>query len=215
MKTQMSISRIATCALIMLCGIGVAEPQTGEKEPAELTKLRDSYRRQVEQAMSPIRTQYASQLDFLQKTLTRQGNLKAALAVQAELDQLHSETSGKAKASTSGHVRIKARIDGSDKILLREKDLWFQHVADALPADVAIDQKKWTPGWNGNESKRLEMAGATFRPFSKATVKIKKYRGRGSVAIDEYPTPENDNTLIIAIDDRDGGADDYEIMVSW
>lgn len=215
MRTGMIVSSMTICVLMISGGRIFAEAPMAGEEPPELKKLRDSYKRQIEQVTSPIRTQYASQLDFLQKTFTRQGNLTAALAVKAELDQLQAETTGKAKASTSGHVRIKARVDGSDKLLLREKDLWFQHVADALPKDIAIDQKKWTPGWNGNDSKHYDMGGTSFRPFSKATIKVKKYRGRGSVVIDEYPTPENDNTLIIAIDDRDGGSDDYEIVVSW
>lgn len=206
---------IVMCILIIAAGRVLAETQEVNQEPAELKKLRESYNRQVEQVINPIRAQYISQLDILQKAYTRQGDLKVALAVQNEIEKLRSESSGKAELSTSGHIRIKVRIDGSDKLLVRGKELWIQHIGADRPKDISIDGRKWNPVWDGNETRHFDALVTSFRPLSKATVKLKKWKGRGSVVIDEYPSEENENTLIIAIDDKENGAADYEIAVSW
>lgn len=211
MNKSMLIAHIAVCFWIMAVGSVFAESQEGNQEPAELKKLRDSYKRQVEQTVNPIRSQYITQLERLKKTYTSQDNLKDAIAVQTELEKLR-DGSDKADISVSGNIRIKARIDGSDKLILKDNKLWFWHVNCDRPKDISIDGKKWNPAWNGNESRHCE---TLFQPLSKATVKVKKLKGRGSVAIAEYPTDENEKTLVIAIDDKENGADEYEFVVSW
>ncbi len=203
--------RIAVCVWIMAVVNVFAEPQEGNQEPAELKKLRESYKRQVEQTINPVRLQYIAQLERLKKTYTSQDNLKAALAVQTELEKLR-DGSDKADISASGNIRIKARVDGRDKLIFKDNKLWFRHVDCDRPKDISIDGKKWNPAWNGNESRHFE---TLFQPLSKAAVKVKKLKGRGSVSIDEYPNDENEKTLVIAIDDKENGSDEYEFVVSW
>ena len=44
---------------------------------------------------------------------------------------------------------------------------------------------------------------------------IRKLRGRGRVEILEYPSDRNGHRLVFEVDDSEGGADDYEIEISW
>jgi len=44
---------------------------------------------------------------------------------------------------------------------------------------------------------------------------VRRRRGRGRVEIVEYPSARNDYRLVFEIDDRPGGAADYEVEVAW
>jgi hypothetical protein len=44
---------------------------------------------------------------------------------------------------------------------------------------------------------------------------VKKLRGRGRVDIVEFPSSPNGWRLVFQVNDDSGGADDYEVEVSW
>ena len=44
---------------------------------------------------------------------------------------------------------------------------------------------------------------------------VKKLRGRGRVELVEFPSERNGHRLVFEIEDRDGGADNYEVEVGW
>jgi hypothetical protein len=50
---------------------------------------------------------------------------------------------------------------------------------------------------------------------SDVTPVIRKLRGRGPVTIVEPPSEKNNYRLVFEIDDRDPGADDYEVELDW
>jgi hypothetical protein len=57
---------------------------------------------------------------------------------------------------------------------------------------------------------------AAFRPTDAQNIRITKRAGRGTVSIVQFPSPANDETLAVRIDDVDpGGADWYEFIISW
>jgi multidrug efflux pump subunit AcrA (membrane-fusion protein) len=60
------------------------------KEPAQLTNARARYERAIDGA----KKSYAADLSALQRQLTQQGNLEAALLVKAELDRLQGVPQG-------------------------------------------------------------------------------------------------------------------------
>jgi hypothetical protein len=47
------------------------------------------------------------------------------------------------------------------------------------------------------------------------TVSARKTRGRGTVTVVQQPTWENDFTAVIQVFDGGGGADDYQLEISW
>jgi hypothetical protein len=52
-------------------------------------------------------------------------------------------------------------------------------------------------------------------PRAEVNIGVKKRDGRGRVSLIQQPSPSNNYTAIIAIDDDKGGADNYEIEVMW
>jgi hypothetical protein len=55
----------------------------------------------------------------------------------------------------------------------------------------------------------------SFPRRSAENVEVKKLRGRGRVEVVEYPAARNGYRLVFEINDRDGGADEYEVEVGW
>ena len=112
-------------------------------------------------------------------------------------------------------LTFKAYVDGVDVVKLSGKKLWIEHLYDQLPAKMSINGKKWNPVWDGNTSADYELRPA-FKPRNADSVKLTKRTGRGAIIIMENPTPGNDETLVIRLDDGGiGGADWYEFTVSW
>jgi len=123
-----------------------------------------------------------------------------------------------------GSIQIRAFIDGSDTIKIRDSQLWYQHHNYDLPGKwqnrfdepTYINGKAWNPQWNGSISKPF---GDLFPPLPNKTideVKVTKSQGRGDVSIIEKPNIENDYTLSLYFnDDRYDGAEWYEIKVEW
>jgi hypothetical protein len=55
-----------------------------------------------------------------------------------------------------------------------------------------------------------------FRPHDPPKIQVTKRAGRGPVSIETFPSSDNNQTLSIKIDDDDfGGADWYDVQVSW
>lgn len=52
-------------------------------------------------------------------------------------------------------------------------------------------------------------------PTRNVTVGVNKRSGRGNVEVIQQPRRDNDYTAIIEIRDRDGGARDYQLEISW
>ena len=55
----------------------------------------------------------------------------------------------------------------------------------------------------------------SFPRRSAENIELKKVRGRGRVEVVEYPSARNGYRLVFEINDRDGGAGEYEVEVGW
>jgi hypothetical protein len=112
-------------------------------------------------------------------------------------------------------VTFKAFVDGVDVVKLSGKNLWIEHLYDQLPSRMSINGKKWNPVWDKNTSANYELNPA-FKPSNADSFKLTKRTGRGAITFMEEPTPGNDETLVIRVDDGGiGGADWYEFTISW
>jgi serine/threonine protein kinase len=121
-------------------------------------------------------------------------------------------------AGLSHHtITVKAFIDGIDVIKVSGNKLWFEHEESALPGkNIFVNGKAWTPGWTNNVSTEFAGLIAVFRPIDAQKIQITKRVGRGTVSVAQFPSPANDETLAVRIDDEDfGGADWYEVVISW
>ena len=112
-------------------------------------------------------------------------------------------------------LTFKAYVDGTDVIKLNGKKLWIEHQAWQSPGKITVNGKKWSPSWHDNTSTTYDLH-SRFNQRDPDKIKLVKLLGRGTVSIAELPTPANQETLAVKIDDGAyGGADWYEFVVSW
>jgi tRNA A-37 threonylcarbamoyl transferase component Bud32 len=118
-----------------------------------------------------------------------------------------------------GHhqLTVKAFIDSSDVVKVSGNRLWFEHETGTLPGrNIFVNGKAWSPSWTNNVSAEFLGLNPAFRPRDPQKIQITKRVGRGTVSIAQFPSPANDETLAVRIDDVDfGGADWYEVVISW
>ena len=113
-------------------------------------------------------------------------------------------------------LAFRAVVDGSDVVKVSGSQLWIEHEDFEQPTQIFINGKPWHPVWTDKVSEHFQDLSPAFHPGSSAKVKLVQLKGRGSVNIMQLPTSANDQTLAFRIDDNSqGGADTYEIRVSW
>ncbi len=93
-------------------------------------------------------------------------------------------------------VSWSGRVDGNDLIYIRGNQLWIDH-RDGQPIYDA-DYRFYRP-----------------LPNQQCNVNVRRLSGRGNVRVLEHPSPYNNYTAVIQIEDRDGGADKYDLEIDW
>jgi hypothetical protein len=112
-------------------------------------------------------------------------------------------------------VSFKAMVDGVDVVKLSGNRLWIEHGSWKIPSKMTVNGKSWNPAWNDRTSMPFRLNRA-FGPADAKNIKLATHKGRGPISMVQLPTPANDETLAIKLDDGDfGGADWYEFTVSW
>lgn len=66
--------------------------QEGDKDPQELKEIKKNYMVELETAIKPVRSLYLAKLEVLKQQLALSGALKAALAVEEEMEKIKRET---------------------------------------------------------------------------------------------------------------------------
>ncbi|HQR31390.1 MAG TPA: hypothetical protein PLK30_01550 [Blastocatellia bacterium] len=88
------------------------------------------------------------------------------------------------------------RVDGRDLIYIRGNNLWVEH-RDGQPV--------------------YEMNHHFYNslPNRQCVVNVRQVNGRGNVRVIEQPSPYNNYTAVIQVEDRDGGSDFYNLDIDW
>jgi hypothetical protein len=102
---------------------------------------------------------------------------------------------GEGGGTTRG-LRWSGQVDGRDLIYIRGNQLW-------------IDHREGQPIFGDNYRFFQSL------PSNRANIFVRKLNGRGDVRVIEQPTRNNNYTAVLQIEDRDSGADRYEIEVLW
>lgn len=112
---------------------------------------------------------------------------------------------------------IRIFVDGSDVVKASGTRLWIEHATGSLPGKVIyVNGQAWTPTWNDKTSTEFAGLNPAFRTRDPQKIQLTKRAGRGTVSIETFPSSDNDQTLSIKIDDEEfGGADWYDVQVSW
>lgn len=120
-------------------------------------------------------------------------------------------------------LTIRTYIDGTDIIKVSGNTLWFEHETFNLPGTEGglneptyVNGVEWRPQWNNQVSAPYNGIVPAFHPQDIDRIQVSKRTGRGDVTIVDLPTPENNQTITIKVNDNDeSGADWYDILVSW
>lgn len=93
-------------------------------------------------------------------------------------------------------VSWSGRVDGRDLIYIRGNNLWVDH-RDGQPV--------------------YEMNHSFYNPLPnrQCAVNIRQVNGRGNVRVIEQPSPYNNYTAVIQVEDRDSGSDFYNLDIDW
>jgi hypothetical protein len=68
---------------------------------------------------------------------------------------------------------------------------------------------------SGQEVYNEQASFGSAVPRRDVDIAINKLRGRGDVNVIQRPSANNNYTAVIEIDDKDGGADMYDIEIAW
>ena len=114
-------------------------------------------------------------------------------------------------------LTVRAFIVGSDVVKVSGNKLWLEHDTFSLPGKtIYVNGQAWTPQWNDKVSTEFAGLKPAFKTRDPQKIQLTKRVGRGTVSIEQFPTSINNETLAVRIDDGDfGGADWYEIVISW
>ncbi len=119
-------------------------------------------------------------------------------------------------AMSSKRIKLKLRVDGVDVIKVRDGKLWIEHKSWSKPTDATVNTRSWKPTWDGNKSDEFITFVPPLAPFAGLPVEVKRTKGRGSATLKQSPSAANDQTLVFEVNDgTEGGADIYEVLITW
>jgi len=95
-----------------------------------------------------------------------------------------------------GSVRWRGRVDQTTNIVISGSDVQTQDVSGQTSSNVRFDM-------NGYLAQRP------------GSVSVRKRDGRGNAVVIQQPSRNNDFTAIVQIFDPSGGADDYDLEITW
>ena len=123
-------------------------------------------------------------------------------------------------SSSCGHkaqtFSIRIYVDGSDVVKVSGNRLWIEHDTGSLPGKtIYVNGQAWTPIWNDKTSTEFTALNPAFNQHDSTKIQLTP-SGRGTVSVETFPSADNDWTLSFRIDDEQfGGADWYNVLVSW
>ena len=113
-------------------------------------------------------------------------------------------------------ITIRANIDGSDVFKIQDGKLWIEHHSWQKPVKVNVNGIPWLPQWTENRSDEFVAFNPPLAPIVDAAIVLRKGAGRGAVEMVEPATAKNNYTYSFKVDDGGaGGADNYEVRLSW
>lgn len=96
-----------------------------------------------------------------------------------------------------GRFDLRVRVDGSVDFFIRAGEIRYQVRSGAPPRDEGSEYRQELP---------------LGEPLN---LQLEQRDGRNTIRIAEEPSPRNNYTLIVSIDDPEGGADRYHARITW
>ena len=117
--------------------------------------------------------------------------------------------------SGTRRVSFKAKVDGSDDVVIQDGQLHIEHVDWDRPLEISVNGKKWKPAWKDKRTDEFTGFSPALAPFAGAAVMVKQAKGRGETEVREQPTEANGQKLVIRLHDAGNGASDFEVHITW
>lgn len=102
-------------------------------------------------------------------------------------------------------LRIRAHVDGTEEIRFTGTTARWIHHEWEWPTDVEVNGRAWAP----SKSQLFELDDVLPAVPDFAEARVERFRGRGSVELVPWR-----GELALSLDDREGGADTYEVKVT-
>jgi len=113
-------------------------------------------------------------------------------------------------------ITFRAVVDGTDVVKVSGSQLWIEHEDFVKPSAMFVNGKPWHPVWTDKVSDQYQGLNPAFHPHDPMKIKITQLKGRGTVSIIQPLSTANDQTLAFRIDDDPfGGADTYQVSITW
>lgn len=109
----------------------------------------------------------------------------------------HGNWGGNGSGNGNGRgVSWVGRVDGRDLIYIRGNQLWVDHR-------------------EGQAIRETDFQFSRPLPNRQTNVTVRRVNGRGTVRLIEQPSPYNNYTAVIQIEDRESGSDRYQLEIDW
>jgi hypothetical protein len=118
-------------------------------------------------------------------------------------------------AAATRQIRIKMRIDGTDRILYRDGQLWIEYVKAIKPDSISINGIDWKPTWKGDTTEPFSAFQPPLAPIGQSHVTLKQMSGREKATLEKPTSSKFEKIPTVLIDDKGIGADNYEFQLSW
>lgn len=115
------------------------------EEPLRLEILRDSFEREVERELAPLKMKYLTALKSLQQNYTKAGNLEDALAVEKEIARIEG-TDSAAKEKQLNEILT------SSKFVLKWGPSKDKQISFLTDGSIGIGKNDWENTWKIKDS---------------------------------------------------------------
>lgn len=122
-------------------------------------------------------------------------------------------------ADRLARLAIRALIDGRSRLVLREQEIYWDHLDNARPGlwpppenqPTRLDAIDWYPVWpdDATHGTARSQALSLFTMDLRSPVLLTNVSARGTVRILQQPDEANDRTCVIEFDDNAYGSSDY------
>jgi hypothetical protein len=126
-------------------------------------------------------------------------------------------------------LRVRALIDGTSDLVFTGSNVHWHHIAAAAPGlwngnnqPTYLNTAPWMPGWPGGGENRdcncdSQSSTPAIPPLGARdqTVALQIVAARGSIVVTQQPASTNGYTLRVELSDPPGGADWYELVLTY
>ena len=117
--------------------------------------------------------------------------------------------------ASTRRVLVKMHIDGIEKIMYRDGQLWIEHVKWSKPESITVNGIDWKPTWNGDTSEPFTDFKPPLAPIGQSKVALKQMSGRAKASMEKPASSKFEKIPTVLIEDKEGGGDTYEFQLSW